>query len=460
MPHGFRSGSGRILEENAMVRRRVWFTLVLLLLCPVGYAIEKHEEVDIDPSQPLSLEQCIELALENSSDMQHGRLNLALQDLRVTDARAQYLPEISFNGQYSFSDDIAFGLNRQNYNLGVTGRYTLWDHGQRAAKYLRTKKRRKETGSQNERIRQHLIFQITQAYYAVLKGEELVKVSREILERSRENTAATRVHVEVGNLIPADIATSQVREANDELNLLSNENDLKMSKTILPRLMGLKPGMSISLVRDTDYEKYREEIGIQIMGRSVDEAIQVAFENRPEFKEINAVLSQIDSDLAVAKLNRWPQLDADFSYKVNLHDYLHEREHFNEYRSWDFTTRLNFPIFDGGFARRRVREGELLLEKTREDAMELERSIALEVWQAYLSLNRAERAIEISGTQVRNAAASLEVIRGRFEQELAFLLELLDAQTRYAQAMTNQVRSFYDYRIACSALQRTMGTLK
>ena len=96
--------------------------------------------------------------------------------------------------------------------------------------------------------------------------------------------------------------------------------------------------------------------------------------------------------------------------------------------------------------KRRVQEAELSLEQTREDASDLERSIALDVRQAYLNLRRAERAVEISNTQVRNAELSLQVIQGRFEQELSILLELLDAQTGFAQALTNQVRAFYDYK--------------
>jgi len=121
---------------------------------------------------------------------------------------------------------------------------------------------------------------------------------------------------------------------------------------------------------------------------------------------------------------------------------------------------MNFPIFDGGVTKRRVQEAELVLEQTREDASDLERSVALEVRQTYLNLRRAERAMQISVTQVRNAQLSLDVIRGRFEQELAILLELLDAQTEFAQALTNQVQAFYDYKITQTALLRAMGELQ
>ncbi len=442
-----------------MIKWRTWLGMAIALLHLIRFTDAKEPDVEIDLSKPLTLERCIELALENSSDMRNARLEFAIQDLHVKNARALFLPEVSLGSRYGISDRVDFGFKRANYDLDVSSRYTLWDHGQRGATYLRAKERRKSTENRNERIKQGLIFQIVGAYYDVLKTQELVEVSKEILARSQENTAATKVHVQVGNLIPADIATSQVREANDELSLLSNENALKIAKATLPRLMGLKPGAEVILAEDSDYAQYLETGEIKATDMAVEEAIDLAYENRPEFKELNSLLAQLEADMKLAKLGRLPQINADFNYAVNLDDYLHERENFNQFRSWDFTTRLDFPIFDGGVTKRRIREVELVLDQTREDAKDLERSVALEVRQAYLNLKRAERSIDISGTQVKNAQSSLEVIRGRFQQELAFLLELLDAQTEYAQALTNQVRSFYDFKIARSALQRAMGTL-
>ena len=139
---------------------------------------------------------------------------------------------------------------------------------------------------------------------------------------------------------------------------------------------------------------------------------------------------------------------------------MRDREDFNKYRSWSVLATLTFPLFDGGVAKRRVERLDLTLAKTKGNAVDLERNIALEVRQAYLNLKRAERALEISSKQVRRAKLSLDVTNGRFEEEEAIPLELLDAQTVYAQALTNRVRTFYDYKIAKSSLQRAMGELK
>jgi outer membrane protein TolC len=55
---------------------------------------------------------------------------------------------------------------------------------------------------------------------------------------------------------------------------------------------------------------------------------------------------------------------------------------------------------------------------------------------------------------------SLDVSQGRYDQQMIILLELLDAQARYAQSLTNQVKAFYDYKVAKGTLERVMGAIK
>ncbi|MCZ6679849.1 MAG: TolC family protein [Candidatus Poribacteria bacterium] len=448
-----------------MIRWNVWIVVVCALLSvsltnPSNAADEPLTSEEIDLSQPLTLQQCIQLALENSSDMRNARIDLVIQDLRVKNARARYYPEIFIDGRYHFSEEIDFGFERENDDLGVTGRYTLWDNGQREASFSQAKQGQTATANRNEQIKQNLIFDVTQAYYNILKAQELVKVDKEIVARSRENTDRVRAFVEAGVQIPADVATAQVLESTDQLTLLNDQNELQIAMATLPRIMGLDPGTLITVAEDTAYQLYRQKGEVEIIDISIEEAIQRAFENRPEFREIQARIKQLEWDLTLAKLERWPRLNAASNYSVELDDYLREREDFKEFRRWDVTATLEFSIFDGGVRKRHVQEAELNLEQAREDASDLERSIALAVRQGYLNLKRVERALEISDTQVRDAQLSLEVTRGRYEQELVILLDLLQVQTAFARVLTNQVRTFYDSKVTQGALQRAMGVLQ
>ena len=444
-----------------MLRWRIGFAFVLICLqFTVILFVNAQEQEEIDLSQPLTLEQCIQMGLENATSIRNARLSLAIQELRLKNARAGYFPTISSSGRYDFNDRLDFGFEPENYDLGLSGRYTLWDNGQREVSFAQAKESLKATTNRNEGIKQNLILQITQAYYDVLQDTELVKVGEDVLERSRDNTKQITALKDAGVLINADVATARVREAGDELGLLNNQNSLQISQATLPRLMGLDPGLLITVAVDQSFQLYLERGTIEKIEITVEEAIQIALENRPEFKETEAQIKQQEWSLILSKLRRWPELSANVNYGVNLDDYLRERKNFSDFRNWSVGASLNFTLFDGGILGNRVKELNMQLEQARENASDLERSIALSVRQSYLNLKRSETAIEISNAQVLNAQLSLDVTTGRLKVGKAIPLEVLDAQTSYAQALTNRVNAYYDYKIAQARLQDAMGVLQ
>jgi outer membrane protein TolC len=442
-------------KESDMIKTASWLIIAILGIVTSGWLVA--EEIDL--SQPLNLEQCITVALQKSSDIKNANLNLAINDLQVKDARSNYYPEITVSGRYNFSDRIDFGFEKENYNATVTGRYTLWDHGQREITLARAKVDKDATQSRYEQTRQRLVSDIIQAYYSLLKAQKLVEVDKKLLEQARGNTEKTRAFRDAGKLIEADVAAAEVREASDELSLINDQNALEIAMADLPALMGLDTGTLVNILDDPDYERYIQTGFIEIETMSVDDAMENALKNRPEIKESDANIKNAEWGLTLAQLQRWPKLTAEYDYSVYLDEYLRERENFKNFRSWNAVAALTFPLFDGGASKRQVQKVQMQLEQLRVNSNESERNIALEVHQAYLSLKRAEKALEISDKQVRNAQLSLEVTNGRFEQGMGILLELLDAQATYAQALTSQVRAFYDYKLAKSALQRVMGQL-
>ena len=248
-------------------------TLILLAQCIGVLCVDAQEPGgDIDLSQPLTLEQCIQIGLERATSMRNARLNLAIQELRVKSARADYFPQIFATGSYDFSDRIDFGFEPENYNLGLRGQYTIWDNGQREGGFAQAKENLSATENRNESIKQGLILDITQAYYDVLQSQELVSVSEQILARSQENTRRTRDFVAAGSLIPADIATAEVREANDQLSLLNNQNSLQISQATLPRLLGLDPGVLLTVAVDESYQLYQDRGTIERVAMPVEES--------------------------------------------------------------------------------------------------------------------------------------------------------------------------------------------
>ena len=181
---------------------------------------------------------------------------------------------------------------------------------------------------------------------------------------------------------------------------------------------------------------------------------------RAELVRLKARLTSLMWSLKLARLDRWPVITAEYDYNILLDDYLRDRDVFKRYRNWSAVARISFPIFDAGSSKRREQSAAIAVKQMEEDLTELERSIALEVQQAYLSLQRAQKSLDIAREQVIDATESLNVTQGRYEQNMVIFLEILSVQARYARSLTNQVKAFYDYKLAGKALQKAIGILQ
>jgi len=422
--------------------------------------INSEEEEEFDFSQPITLEQCIEIAQERASEIRTGQLDLILEDMNVSEARSSYLPQIDATGGYQFSDAVDFGWEKGNYSASVAASYTIWNHGQREGALAQARSRRDIGYSQFNQTGQNLIFSVIRSYYSVLEAEKLISVNEQVLEQSRQNVEKIKTFLELGVAIPADMATARVQQASDELAVINDRNNLELAKADLAVSMGLSPNTPISVVDAPDYEKYMRTGIIEMEEISIEDSISQALAHRPEMAQSRSNLSILETASMLARLNAWPRITADCGYNLMLDDYLREKNALKNHKSWDVSARVSYPIFDGGRTRRTVQKADIALEKMNENISELRRSIALDVHQTYLSLERARKSLDITSVQVEDAKMSLDVAQGRYEQQMIILLELLDSQSRYTRALINQVNAFYDYKIAKSTLDKAMGVLE
>jgi len=446
-PISFEKPSDRSAEENTE-------------LVAKSEDVPASGEEEFDLSQPLALEQCIEIAKRNASDIKIAKLDLNQEDLNVEDARSRYLPDITTNGSYMFSDDVDFGWDKGNYNAAVAARYTLWNHGQREGALAQARLRRSAQYIGYNTTGQNLMHSIITAYYDVLEAEKLIDVNKQFVELSKRNVKKIEAFVEFGISIEADIATARVQQATDELAVINDQNNLELAKADLAVRMGMLPTTPLNVIDAPGNEREMQAGIIETEKIDVEDAISQAFANRSELAEIKASLDVLEWAVTLAKLQTWPRITADVGYDLRLSDYLRERDALKNHKSWDASARVSYPIFDGGRTRRILQRADIALMKTNENALELARSIALEVYQSALNLERARKSLEIARVQVEDAKMSLDVSQGRYDQEMIILLELLDIQTRYARALTNQIKAFYSYKVAEKTLERGMGILQ
>jgi outer membrane protein len=432
---------------------KMCFFIILFIALPICIAISE----DVDVSNPLTLEQCIKIALKQSPNIKTAELDLITSNNNVKDAKASFLPEINSNGQYQFSDTNNIGFEKSNYNAQISASYRLWDQGRRRTALKQARANEQSSKMDYSQTEQGLIFNITDAYYNLLQSEKLISVDEKLLEISKRNVEKAKLFLEKGQSTPADVASAKVQQASDELTLINSQNDLKLSQARLSTFMGLDKGKLIKVQDDPDYKNYMESSLIK-REFSLDDSITKAIQNRPELNSLRSRLTSSEWSLKQSKFDRWPVLSADYNYNLLFGGGTPKDSNIDN--SWNAVARFTFPLFDGGVSKRRQQNAEINVQQTKESVKSREQSIALEVQQEYFNFERATKSLDIAKDQVENATLSLDVTQGRYDQGMTIFLDVLSAQARYAQSITNQVKAFYDYKIAEKSLQKAVGDLK
>jgi outer membrane protein len=185
-------------------------------------------------------------------------------------------------------------------------------------------------------------------------------------------------------------------------------------------------------------------------------ARSVAFDSRTELRSFEAQRRASDQLIATARRGHLPDVVFDAFYGRRNSSGNGENT-FPLQPAWQAQLSLNIPIFDGFRTTNRVEETLHNYYNIRAQEEERRQQIALEVEQSYLRVVEAQERIAATESATRAAKENLDLAQGRYQVGVGSIIEVTDAETLYADAQTNYVRTLYDYRIADAQLARAMG---
>ena len=195
----------------------------------------------------------------------------------------------------------------------------------------------------------------------------------------------------------------------------------------------------------------------------VDEWIIMAIENNLELKVKNDEVLIAEREIDIRKGNRYPRIDAIASRSRDWSKggYPYGTTKNKGVRSFSDTIGLeiNIPIFSGGYASSRVREGELLKLKLREDYKYLKRQVELEVRENYLNLQANFLQIEAYNQALIASKTTLESTNLGFQVGLRNSIDVLGAQQVYFDAEKDMLEARYNYLTNLLILKKSVGML-
>lgn len=439
----------------------------LLVIILIASAI-----TSVSAQKRLPLDEAISIALQKNTMLIKMKNAISNSESQVKSAFGDFLPSIGAQAGWNwqrvddiggtqrgfFGDDVitpASVIDSRSYSLGVGGAVTLFD-GLANYSNLYQKKDQLNIAEYNiKRIKQDIVYETSNLYFNALNASDLLSVREENVKYFAKLYETISERNKLGSVPLADVYTSQVQLGNAELALIQAQNLAETLKSQLLSYLALNVMEEYTLVdpssqnKDLDVNTYLKDYS------DMDLMVRAALDNRFDYKSKEAEVSVAEHGVTIAKSGYYPSLSADYSYStgaVSLSN-LFDRKVLRVGMT------LSIPIFSNFKTEASLEAAEVNVMNVREDLLNLERQIKVEVKQNYLDLTAAKKSLDVAVKNVIAAQENQKINQERYNLGSATILEVLQANRDNIDAQRNKINASYEFYRQYYKLNNTLGKL-
>ena len=196
-----------------------------------------------------SLDSCINYAISHSITVKNAEVQKDLAELSVTEAKDGFLPTVSANASQSFNfgrgltnENTYENRNTSSFSWGANLNLPLFQGltNVRQLKYAKINLRSQVLAL--ESAKDNVTLNVLSQYLQALYYKELVKTAQEQVELSKFEVSRQEALVNSGKVAEIDLIQARSQLAQDELSVITNENEATLALLDLAQLLQL-PGI-------------------------------------------------------------------------------------------------------------------------------------------------------------------------------------------------------------------------
>lgn len=449
---------------------KVRITAVIALFSLTHIASAQQERYSITELATLAVEYAPAIKLSQGS--------LEAQEVQSWQSRQARLPAlnaaVNSSRQYGLSFDQTAGRlvtdNSDFFSANASLSVSLFEFGAISNRIKQAEARVQSSAYDLERTRQDIVYQMAIAYLQTQLASDQLTIRAGALETERAINASIEQAVSIGTRPPTDALQQQANVARAELSVIEQEQVLTRQLNVLRRLTNIQDLERTSLLPiDLD----------PLLTRRVPEVEQLmglASMERPERASIEAQQEAASFGLKIAESGRLPSLSASTSYGTSFSssalspsinpstgemsfEPIPFGNQLSDNRSQSVGLRLSIPIFNRGTVQSAVQQSIIGLEALalqEQDWMDRQQA---DLAEAKLAFDSGVNRIRASRAQLEAAQASLAAILASYEQGVASLIDLTQAQFGRVQAEGELLFAKYQAVVSLVDLSRLTGTI-
>jgi outer membrane protein TolC len=436
--------------------RIVLAVMALLLFIPARNGAGAERQV--------GLAEAIQMALKDYHELRAMKNSVFAQKEEVAVARSFLLPRLSFEeralrtnnptmvfssklneGRFSAEDLNIKALNNpgptSDFQTLITFEQPIF---QRKA-FVGLDMAQKEYAALQEdflRKSEATALAVAQTYLQVRTARETLAVARQAVEDAREHLRIADLRFSNGLGLYSDALRGKTRVTEAEQKVVSANKNFVLAKRSLGLLLGLEDPVDIL--------EENPEFALQELAYYT-----AASQTRRDLKALKIRWENAKNGIKLADSGYFPTVSVGGAYQLNDP----QQAFGSSGESWQLMATLRWDLFDGANRESKRKKAHYQAAETAEQVKGLKRFIAFKIAEAYLAVDEAGKNVDLSRSTVQTAEEGRRLVKARFENSLAPLVDLLDVQLSLDQARANRVMRENEFRLAVIRLSFESGTI-
>ncbi len=392
-------------------------------------------------TEPLSLGQAIDEALQRNPDLAAARKAWEAARLRPPQARALDDPEFTIQTwavplrepvNLSRANPNIFGVHQ---NLPFPGKRQL--KGEIAADAARV------VEAQYQAKVRELVAQVKQTYYNLALAEKTLQLEQEQLEVAKQMLKVAEIRYTVGKVPQQDVLRAQV-EQSERLNaLIMAGQERQTAEARLNTLLSRPPGSPLGPLQEPE--------GIDLPDR-LEELARQALAARPELAGAQAAIQKAEKTWILADKNR------------TLPDFMVGLEYWlapNMDPSNMYTAMLNVTVpffWTGTKHRQEVEEASVMVAMEEASAQAMRNQVLLEVHEAFVMLDAAQRTLRLyQEGLLPQSEQAFKATMVAYQTGKVDFTSLLEGERTLREVRLGAFRALADVQRRLAELERAVG---
>jgi outer membrane protein len=438
------------------MKKHIWFALSVsfFVILPMQSQEKKWTLMD-----------CIQYALKNNISIRQSELDTKIAVIEKSDAVGNFLPSINADASHSWNigltQDITTGILRnkttQYTSVGMNVGVNLYNGLQSQNKLRRANLSNLAARYSLSKMQDDISLNVANAFLEIVFNKENLKVQKEQLANNQKQQQRTQELVSAGSIPRGDLLDMKATVATSQQAVIVAENALLISRLSLAQLLQLDEFKNFD-IEDRDYAITESPT----MAETPEGIFNKAQEVRVELKIARTNLEIAEKDISVAKGTYQPTLQGFYSFTTRASS--SERvvgfdtsgnpivagalpvfNQFSDNKGHSFGVQLNIPILNGFAARNAVARSKIARDRYKiaydQARLDLERN----VYTAFTDANGALNAYEAAVTALEAREEAFNYGREKLAAGMMTAFDFNQAQTLFANAQSEVLRTKYDY---------------